>query len=167
LVLLIIPACSNAPGGINALSTVTSTSSVLITTATNPSQLVIPVPTSSQATPFVVQDNQITYGHENTLNCEYVIGGQILDMQGEPFDDAVVNINLLELEGVSPSDQVSYSYPSDGQWSALLPNMSADYEIWLTKTREGESISPYVIVSTKDCNDNSATVNFIQIAPLE
>ena len=134
--------------------------------------LVLDVNSDEQDTPFVVQNNQILYGHSETLDCQYVIAGEIFDLNGNPIvEDIVVTLDLLELEGDFP--EFSYSFPGDSMergdsgWSAVVVNWDVDYLIWLTRVSTGERISPQIFVPTQDCENNLAVVNFVQVAPLK
>lgn len=130
-------------------------------------ELYVNVPTSTANAAFIVQDARITYGHIETINCQYVIGGQILDIAGSPINDITVNVESIEIEEI-PS-VVSHTQPTASAgvsnilgWSVLLPNRDADYQIWLSRKVDSELLSPIVVVPMQNCNNNLAVVNFIQ-----
>jgi hypothetical protein len=123
---------------------------------------------------FVVENNQISYSHIDTLDypCNYSLVGRVLDLNGEPFTEYVVNIQMIPLEdGVAPPNP-SHAFPGatkyteDGSsgWSALLPSWSADYTIWLIDKIGGQELSPHIIVPTQDCEHNEARINFVQVS---
>jgi hypothetical protein len=123
-------------------------------------------PTASFSTPFEVQGNSITYSHADTLNCEHIIEGQVLNLQGEAFDNVLVNIQFVALDGLPASERVVQLKPVEGKWSVLLPNWDAVYEVWLTDISGENPISPYIYVSTSDCG-NLITLNFYRVLPEE
>jgi hypothetical protein len=141
----------------------------------NPSLVTIVEPPEIDA-PFAVLDNQLLYGYSETINCQYVIAGEVFDLNGDPLteDIAVVldMIELQEIEGDDEARQLSYSYPGDdvergaSGWAAVVVNWDVDYWVWLTRISTGEVISPKVLVQTQDCENNLAVVNFVQVAPL-
>ncbi len=122
-------------------------------------------------TAFSVKDNLITYSKRETLDlpCNYIIEGNVVDLQGKPVKDAVVNVRMV---GDLAPKKPGYAFPGDGPenlgesaWMALLPNWNSNYEVWLTTSMGGETISPVVFVETKGCNNNVATLSFIQVHP--
>jgi hypothetical protein len=124
--------------------------------------------------PFVVENNQITYRYRQTLGrpCYYVISGRVLDLDGEPFTDFIVNIKDIPFEEIAPV-QGSGVFPGSGiedegasGWSFLLPQSTVDYEIWLTTGIGGEEISPHIFVQTRECDQNWAIINFVQVKAL-
>lgn len=121
---------------------------------------------------FIVQNNQIHYGYSYTLDCQYVIAGEIFDLNGDPItEDVVVTLDMLELEGDVP--EYSFSFPGNSTergpsgWAAVVVNWDVDYMVWLTRLSTNERISPQVFVQTQDCENNLAVINFIQVAPLK
>ena len=130
------------------------------------------MPVPANEAPFVVVNNQIIYSHIFTLACEFVIGGYILNLNGNFLNDVTVNVESIEIENLPSA--ISYAQPSDSSgidrqpgWSVLLPYRSVDYQVWLSRERGGESLSPIVIVRSGDCENNLATVNFRQVRSLE
>jgi hypothetical protein len=125
---------------------------------------------------FVLENNQISYSRFQTLGmpCYYYIVGRVLDMNGQAFTDFVVNIQMIGLEeGVTPpAPGYRYAgmdgYIEDGasHWGALLPSWRVAYEIWLTTEIGGEELSPHIYVDMRDCDQNEARVNFVQVKPL-
>lgn len=120
---------------------------------------------------FEVQNNEIVYSYKPTLDtpCNYVIQGQIFDLEGKPYTDAIVNINMIS--DLAP-ERPAYASPGEGPeafgpsgWAALLSNWNVNYNVWLTSTVGGEPISPIIYVETKGCDNNVATLSFIQVLP--
>lgn len=127
--------------------------------------LTITITSTDEATPFAVENNKIFYGHSDTFDCQYIIAGVILDVQGNPIsEDVVVTLDMLETEGTDSglSQGWTATERGDSGWSAALPNWSVDYQIWLTQISTGERISPKIFVHTRDCKNNLAIVNFKQ-----
>lgn len=128
------------------------------------------------AYPFVVQNNQIHYVYESTLDypCNYLISGTVHDLNDEPFTDFIVNIKMIETEDVIESAPIGHQFPGDSSliendasaWASLLVSWTVDYEIWLTDKIDGRDLSPHIIVETKGCDHNLAIVNFVQVKPL-
>lgn len=139
-----------------------------VETSTPP--LILTVQPPVEDTYFVVEDNQILYGHRYTFDCQYVIAGHILDIHGEPLsEDVMVVIKMIDDIENTP---LGYSRPGDDPslgpsgWAAVVVNWEVDYVVWLMRMSTGTRISPLVIVPTEDCENNLAIVNFIQVSPL-
>lgn len=151
------------PGGGRIAQEASATPSPYLTAT----PLTLAVPTPQGSFPFAVQDNQITYIYRATLDwpCNYLISGYVLDRQGNPFTNFVVNIRMLALE--SADSPLAHQHPnSDSSWTALLVSWEVPYEIWLSTGVDGEAISPHVYIPPQDCEHNEAIVGFIQAAPL-
>jgi hypothetical protein len=118
--------------------------------------------------PFVLQNNEIVYSMSETLGkpCYYLIQGQILDVNGEPFNDVVV---ILEMLDDFPEQTLGYEFPNEsgesGAWVAVLPSSPVAYEVWLQTSRDGEQISPKIYVPPRGCDNNLATLTFVQVHP--
>jgi len=148
-----------------------SISATAIAPEANSNQSIVIVPTPTVETPFVVENNHIEYRHADTMDCQVVIGGYILDIDQKFLNDVVVNIESIELENVPSA--ISYARPSDSSgvdnqqgWSVLLPNRTVDYQVWLSKERGSEPLSPVVIVPSQGCEKNLAVMNFVQVSPI-
>lgn len=121
---------------------------------------------------FVVENNEISYSYIPTLGmpCYYEMVGRVLDKHGKPFIDFVVNIQMIDVDGLAPSSS-GYAFPGEGGfaedgasgWSSLLPSWSGDYEVWLTTEVGGEELSPHIIVETGDCIHNMMHINFVEV----
>jgi hypothetical protein len=118
---------------------------------------------------FVVQDNQITYTYSENLGkpCYLEMGGQVFDLEGNPFTDFVVYIKMLD--ELAP-ERPGYAFPGEGAvehgWITLLPAAPVEYEIWLSTEIGGDELSPHIIVPPKGCGLNLAIINFVQVSPL-
>jgi hypothetical protein len=133
------------------------------------------IPQSADAY-FVVENNQVNYASFPTLGnpCYYLISGYVLDLNGEPFTDYVVNLMTAPANEEVLPEGPGYSFPGDGSfpedgpsgYSTLLPNWQVNYELWMTNELGGEALSSHVIVPTMDCDRNRAIVNFVQVRPL-
>jgi len=121
---------------------------------------------SDSGLPFEVQDNEILYEHTETLNCQYVIEGQILSTQEEILNKIIINIRLID---EALGNQTTLRRPNDnGHWQLLLPNLHpANYEIWLTHQGSEAILSPSVIVPTQGCDNNRAGFNFVQVSLID
>jgi hypothetical protein len=147
------------------------TSLATIPPAPNPVLEVTVVPQETSA-PFVLENNQITYAYTPTLGkpCYYEIAGHVLDLQGMPFTDFVVNIKMLD---ENAPERPGYAIPGQGfaeggpsGWATVLPASPLSYEIWLTTEIGGDELSPHVVVPPQQCSHNQAIVNFVQVRSL-
>lgn len=146
-----------------ASSPTTSPSSPVLTST------VIPQETDAY---FMVENNLISFTHFPTLGqpCYYLISGRVLDLKAEPFTDFVVNIKMIDIEGVAP-EEIVYAFPGDGAfsedgpsgWATMLPQWQVSYEIWLTTDRAGKELSHHIVIPAQDCDHNRAIVNFVQV----
>jgi hypothetical protein len=113
--------------------------------------------------PFALQNNEILYSMSETLGkpCYYLIEGSILDLNGESYPDAVV---VLEMLDDFPEQTIGYAnmYESGG-WGTILPASSVAYEVWLQTSMDGEQLSPKIYVPTRGCDNNLATLTFVQV----
>lgn len=125
--------------------------------------------------PFIVQNNTIIYSYKETMDkpCNYLIKGSIFALDGKPYTNLVVHIEMLPIEeGVEPDRGYWFPYSESTEntgpsiWGGLLPSWDVTYMIWLSDTRDGEQLSPMVLIPTQDCNHNVATINFVQVRPL-
>ncbi len=122
---------------------------------------------------FVVENNEISYSHFQTLGmpCYYHMVGRVLDLNGEPFTDFVVNIAGILFDGAPPEH--GYAFPGEGGyaedfpsgWGSLLPTSPVKYEVWLTTEIGGTDLSSHVAVLPRDCDHNQAQINFVQVRP--
>lgn len=146
-----------------------------LTTSSSNSVLTSTVVPQETDTYFIVENNVISFTHFPTLGqpCYYLISGHVLDLNGEPFTDFVVNIKMIDIEGVAPEES-GYAFPGDGAfaedgpsgWTTMLPQWQVSYEIWLTTDRGGETLSPHIVIPAQDCGHNRAIVNFVQAKPI-
>jgi hypothetical protein len=137
-----------------------------------PSGLITTIVPQETDTYFAVENNQISYGYSKNLGmpCYYKMAGRVLDLNGEPFTDFVVNIQMITIDEVPPPERPGYAFPGEGYetdgaagWGSLLPSWSADYEIWLTTEIDGEELSPHIYVDMRECDQNEARINFVQV----
>ena len=160
--------------GFSSNQIVTDTPPPTLTPTFTPSFVATIYPQETDAY-FVVENSEISYSYHPTLDwpCNYIIEGRVFDINGQPYTNLVVNIQMIGLEeGVKPPDP-SHRFPGgngneagEGYWEALLPSWSVNYIVWLTTEIGGEELSPHIIVSTRDCDQNKAEVNFVQVRPL-
>lgn len=119
---------------------------------------------------FALENNQISYSHKPTLDrpCNYIIRGYVLDLNGQPFTDFVVNIQMIHIEEGMATERPGHVFKGEtsSHWDVLLPSWEVDYIIWLTTEIGGEELSPPIIVETRECDQNEARVNFVQVKPL-
>ena len=116
--------------------------------------------------PFVLQNNEIIYSMRETLDkpCNYLMQGYVLGMEGQPFTDAVIVMGMLEFD--IPEPTIGYVHIlEDGDWNVLLPASSVAYLVWLQTSIDGEQISPKIYVPPRGCDNNMATLTFIQVQP--
>jgi hypothetical protein len=172
LAFLFLVAPVNSNTSISAILAVTPT----ISASPSPSEALVVktlVPQEEANTHFIVENNQVNYIYYRTLGqpCYYVLSGHVLDLNGEPFTNFVMNIKTVDIEGTVPDS--GYAFPGNGSfaedgtsgWVALLPTLT-DYEIWLTTEVGGTELSPHIRIHMGDCNQNRAIVNFVQVRPL-
>jgi hypothetical protein len=79
---------------------------------------------------------------------------------------------MVDIEGLIP-EEPGYAFPGEGGfatgpsgWSSFLPQWQVSYEIWLTDKIDGKELSPHIIVPSRDCDENRAIFNFVQVRPL-
>jgi hypothetical protein len=166
VLITVFTVATNPQNGISGNSSIEATASQI-----SPTPLIATVIPQDLTTYFVVQNNQIIYSYEPTFDtpCNYIIQGQIFDFEGEPFTDAIINIHMHS--DLAP-ERPAYASPGEGPesfgpsgWAALLSNWNVNYRVWLTTSVGGVPVSPVVYVETKGCNNNVATLNFIQVRP--
>jgi hypothetical protein len=135
--------------------------------------LVITVVPQMTDTYFAVENNQISYSYAYTLDspCNYILVGRVLDLNGEPFTEYVVNIKMIAIEELAP-EKPGYVFPGGGYiddgasgWASLLSTWNADYIIWLTTEIGGEELSNHIYVPMRGCDLNQARINFVQVKP--
>jgi hypothetical protein len=118
---------------------------------------------------FVVENNEIRYSNAPAFTpCNYALVGEVFDLNGEPYTDYVVNIQMLHFEEAMATETPGriYKDPDDSHWDVLLPWVQVDYVIWLTAEDGDEELSPRIYVDMRDCDQNKAEVNFVQVRPL-
>lgn len=131
--------------------------------------IIITVPAPTQDYPFEVSENRIIYTYHDTLDwpCNYIIEGRIFGLEGQPYSNAVVNIEMLR--DIS-SGRASVANPAErlgpSGWSALLVSWDVAYEVWLSETIGSEPLSPRVYVPPRGCDNNVASVDFVQVRSL-
>lgn len=135
--------------------------------------LVLNIEFSDEDMPFQVQGNRIFYGRSNTYDCQYVLGGEIFGLSGNPItEDIMITLDLIELEGDN-RPEFSHSFPGQDTergisgWSTVVVSWDVDYLVWLTQISTGERVSPKIYVETQDCDNNLAVINFVQVKPLD
>jgi hypothetical protein len=129
---------------------------------------ILVLPPSDELMPFEVQNNAITFSQMETLGkpCYYLMQGQVLDLNGQYFTGFDVYIQMVEIEEVGPEEPgLAYKF-EDGTWNSMLPNWQVAYNVWMTLEGSEERISPVITVPGRDCNQNVATINFVQIRPV-
>jgi hypothetical protein len=134
--------------------------------------VIITVVPQDEGAYFVVENNEITFREwpNEGLPCYYLMSGRVLDMDGEPFTEFAVNIKTIPLEGII-TEGPGYALPGDGSfsedgtsgWATMLPQWQISYQVWLTSEIGGRELSPVVIVPARDCDQNWAVLNFIQV----
>ena len=138
-----------------------------------PLRLPVSVAATEENLSFMLQDNQIVYTYESTLDwpCNYIIQGRILDQQGKSVSDVLINIQYLDPDELTPEGPLAI-HPADradeydpSLWVLLLPSWEVDYELWLTSESDGKLLSPHIVVEPQDCKHNVATLNFVQVHP--
>ncbi|MBK9746865.1 MAG: hypothetical protein IPO91_08775 [Chloroflexi bacterium] len=129
--------------------------------------------TDTAAPYFALENDTILYDAVSTLdNCNYIIVGTVHTLDGTPFTDFIVNIHMVLDEVEPPPDSFASPEfwtarpddPSDpSNWGFFLVNWQIPYEIWLTDLRGGTVLSDRIYVLERDCDQNRATLNFVQI----
>src|SRR5262249_49161797 len=112
---------------------------------------------------FALREEQVIYAHMQTLDCQRVIAGQLLDINGSGLidDDIRVASEMLELEG-NGENPMGYALPGNDSsygvsgWSMLVPHIDVSYMLWLERISTGEVISPTILVSEFSCENNLA-----------
>jgi hypothetical protein len=155
------PFSSSTPASVNSLGDLNTSNPSAVTT----------LEPSSTKTPFVVKDNEVIYGHTDTLNCQRVISGSInYTDPNQKESNLVVVIELLEDSGNTPVSHIlpgtAPAYGSSG-WSVLVPNYSLYYLVWLENTSTGQILSPQVPITTQSCENKLAIINFVQVTPIQ
>jgi hypothetical protein len=147
---------------------ITTESDALMMTPTFTPSFVATVYPQETDTYFVVENNKISYSNAPAFTpCNYILFGEVFDLNGQPYTDFIVNIQMLHFEEAMATETPGQIYKDSGasQWDVLLPSLHVDYEIWLT-SETGEELSPHIYVDMRDCDQNKAQVNFVQVKPL-
>lgn len=141
--------------------------SVEIEVIPQPESSVFILPTTDEEMPFVVQNNAIVFSQTKTPAepCYYTVGGQVFDFNGAPFTAFDVHIEQVNLEaGVEPERDKAHTF--EGIWSSVFDGQ-AGYNVWMTIKGTEERISPIITVPGRDCDQNEATINFVQVRPVD
>ena len=123
---------------------------------------------SSTKSLFIVEKNEVMYGHTDTLNCQRVISGRINYTSREKIGDIAIAVELREDSGNKiighflPGTDLDYGATG---WSIVVPNDSL-YIVWLQQISTGEILSPQVPIETQNCENNLVIVNFMQVLPM-
>ena len=102
------------------------------------------------------------------MPCYYEMVGRVLNLNGKPYTNFVVNIAGVFIEGADP--EIGYAFPGEGGyaedgpsgWGSLLPAAPITYEVWLTKEIGGEELSVHISVPPQECDHNQSRINCIQ-----
>ncbi|MBN8638339.1 MAG: hypothetical protein J0M07_23710 [Anaerolineae bacterium] len=129
--------------------------------------------TDATAPYFALENETILYDAVPTLDdCNYIIVGTVHTLDGTAFTDFIVNIHMVLDEVEPPPDSfaspefwtASPDDPSDpSNWGFFLVDWRVPYQIWLTDVRGGTVLSDRIFVPARECNQNRATLNFVQI----
>jgi len=113
-----------------------------------------------------LENNEIIYVHSETFGtpCYYEMAGRVLDMEGQPFRDYIVNIKMLDES--TPELGNAFPGPNRSEWSSLLPQAPVVYEVWLTSAMGGDELSSHILAHPQTCDYNEAIINFVQVNPL-
>lgn len=148
----------------NQITTTSPTATLIPTIAPTFVATVYPQETDTY---FVMENNEITYSYAPNLGmpCYYEMVGRVLDLNGQPFTDYVVNIAGILVEGAPPEHGYAFPYEGGG-WGSLLPASPVEYEVWLTTEIDGEELSPHITILPRACDQNQARIDFVQVRPL-
>ncbi len=129
-----------------------------------------PTPTPTTEFPFIVQPDSLILraNFANAAGCNWQgIAGQVTTTGGDPVIGVQVRVNGTDIEQRTTLTGTNTFYGPSG-WEVVLGNQPRTglytVELWANGTR----VSPVVeIVFPGSCQQNLATVNFIQTRPLE
>ena len=127
-------------------------------------------PVSQDNYPFVLVEN-VQYSFRNTLNCQYVIAGNIdfLDNSHADYDNIVIMIQQLGTYDDRPPATVGLGWDTrfgENGWSQLLVGNYWSL-VWVHDLSTDTPLSEKILVDGLDCRNDQilATVNFRQIQP--
>jgi hypothetical protein len=131
----------------------------------------ISVPLRETGYLFVLDDEGVNYSFRETLNCEYVIAGNVvfLNNNGVIPDNIVIMVQPLNTYDDRPPAVVSlgdYVEYGENGWSQLLFG-NYSYYVWVHDLTLDVPLSEKILVDEVDCANNRtlALVNFRQVLP--
>lgn len=118
---------------------------------------------------FTPNESEVQYSYIDTLNCQYVIAGDIEFLNDSSIDNDNVKVMILPLgtyDSRPPAIAIVGGDSRFGEtgWSQLLVG-NYWYYVWLQDISSDTQLSPEVLVDGLDCSDNQtlALIHFRQI----
>jgi hypothetical protein len=123
--------------------------------------------------PFVLTEEGVEYSFWETLNCQYVIAGNIefLDENTVVPESIVIMIQPLGTYDDRPATIRGHGWDTqfgENGWSVLLVGNYRNL-VWLHDSAQDVPLSAEIMVDNLNCNEERilALVNFQQVLPLE
>jgi hypothetical protein len=123
--------------------------------------------------PFVLANEVVEYSFHETLNCQYVIAGNIefLDENTVVPESIVIMIQPLGTYDDRPTAEVGLGWDTrfgENGWSQLLVG-NYWYLVWVHDSAQDVPLSAEIMVDNLNCTEERifALVNFRQVLPLE